>query len=210
MSYQCVCQGQPSPTGKREIEDDPDGTKAGSAAGQAFARNVGAAFGDAFQDAVVRDKSIRSTFRTLIQDLQSSLLQSVVETSFSALLGRGDTGDIVRESFAALVRGFTFAEGGVMGPQGAMPLQTYARGGIADSPQLALFGEGRTPEAFVPLPDGRRIPVQMDGAAGARRAVSVVNHITVNAADAGSFRRAEGQIGAEIAGRLQRHLSRNG
>jgi hypothetical protein len=28
---------------------------------------------------------------------------------------------------------------------------------------MALFGEGRRPEAFVPLPDGRNIPVKMHG-----------------------------------------------
>jgi hypothetical protein len=31
---------------------------------------------------------------------------------------------------------------------------------------MALFGEGSTPEAYVPLPDGRRIPVAMQGAGG--------------------------------------------
>jgi lambda family phage tail tape measure protein len=54
-----------------------------------------------------------------------------------------------------------FANGGVMTPGGPLRLQTYARGGIADTPQLALFGEGSTPEAYVPLPDGRRIPVAL-------------------------------------------------
>ena len=33
----------------------------------------------------------------------------------------------------------------------------------ADRQQLAAFGEGRTPEAYVPLPDGRTIPVSMTG-----------------------------------------------
>ena len=54
-----------------------------------------------------------------------------------------------------------FANGGVMTSNGPLKLQTYARGGIADRPQLALFGEGSRPEAFVPLPDGRRIPVAL-------------------------------------------------
>jgi hypothetical protein len=47
-----------------------------------------------------------------------------------------------------------------------VPLRRYAGGGIADSPQLAMFGEGAANEAFVPLPDGRRIPVQMSGQSG--------------------------------------------
>jgi len=52
-----------------------------------------------------------------------------------------------------------FARGGVMTSHGPLKLQTYARGGIASSPQLAMFGEGSMPEAYVPLPDGKRIPV---------------------------------------------------
>jgi hypothetical protein len=56
---------------------------------------------------------------------------------------------------------FKFESGGIMTSAGALPLHRYASGGVADRPQLALFGEGRGPEAFVPLPDGRRIPVHM-------------------------------------------------
>ena len=56
-----------------------------------------------------------------------------------------------------------FANGGIMTGDGPMPLKKYASGGIASSPQLAMFGEGSRPEAFVPLPDGRRIPVAMQG-----------------------------------------------
>lgn len=56
-----------------------------------------------------------------------------------------------------------FADGGIMSSAGSMPLKTYSKGGVANSPQLALFGEGRTPEAYVPLPDGRTIPVTLTG-----------------------------------------------
>lgn len=55
------------------------------------------------------------------------------------------------------------ANGGVFGPGGSVPLSAYSSGGVANSPQLALFGEGRKPEAYVPLPDGRSIPVNMRG-----------------------------------------------
>lgn len=66
-----------------------------------------------------------------------------------------------------------FANGGIMTPAGALPLHAYATGGIARRPQMALFGEGRTPEAYVPLPDGRTIPVTMNG--GANVQVNVIN-----------------------------------
>lgn len=57
-----------------------------------------------------------------------------------------------------------FANGGIMTSAGPVPLRRYASGGIANSPQLAMYGEGRTPEAYVPLPDGRSIPVRLDAA----------------------------------------------
>ena len=67
------------------------------------------------------------------------------------------------------------ALGGIMTSSGPLPLNRYALGGVANSPQLALFGEGRTPEAFVPLPDGRRIPVAMKGGGGNTSVVVNVN-----------------------------------
>ena len=62
--------------------------------------------------------------------------------------------------------GGVFANGGIMTGDGPVPLRKYAAGGIATSPQLAMFGEGSTPEAYVPFPDGRRIPVAMQGGSG--------------------------------------------
>lgn len=77
--------------------------------------------------------------------------------------GGGATGSINVGSYAMP----TFAMGGIMTSQGKKPLFSYAGGGVASSPQYAEFGEGRKPEAYVPLPDGRSIPVTMQGAQGA-------------------------------------------
>ena len=78
---------------------------------------------------------------------------------------------------APIVKGITsafgFADGGIMTADGPLPLRKYAGGGIASSPQLAMFGEGSMPEAFVPLPDGRRIPVAMQGGAGGNPVINV-------------------------------------
>lgn len=38
-------------------------------------------------------------------------------------------------------------------------------GHILTDPRAALIGEGQAPEAYVPLPEGRRIPVAMSSAA---------------------------------------------
>lgn len=68
------------------------------------------------------------------------------------------------------------AMGNVMTDQGPLTLNKYANGGIANSPQLSIFGEGRKPEAYVPLPDGRNIPVKMQGNGGG---VSVTQTIVI-------------------------------
>jgi hypothetical protein len=57
-----------------------------------------------------------------------------------------------------------FADGGVMSKYGPVPLRKYADGGVASTPQMALFGEGSGPEAYVPLKGGA-IPVSLRGGA---------------------------------------------
>lgn len=66
-------------------------------------------------------------------------------------------------STTKLTPGGIFANGGIMTSSGPAPLKRYSQGGVATRPQLALFGEGSKPEAYVPLPDGRRIPVALQG-----------------------------------------------
>jgi len=84
--------------------------------------------------------------------------------------------------------GPALAKGGVMpgGIEDTLPVHAFARGGIAREPTMALMGEGRGSrgEAFVPLPDGRSIPVQMQGEGG--KAVGVTFNITT--LDPRSFR----------------------
>lgn len=59
-----------------------------------------------------------------------------------------------------------FADGGIMTNMGPVPLRKYRAGGVARTPQAAIYGEGDTPEAYVPLPDGRTIPVTVKGGGG--------------------------------------------
>jgi tape measure domain-containing protein len=83
--------------------------------------------------------------------------------------GGGQTADII-----------TFANGGIMSKYGQLPLHKYANGGVANSPQMALFGEGRGPEAYVPLPDGRTIPVTMEGGGSGGNQNNITIAITMN------------------------------
>jgi phage-related minor tail protein len=80
---------------------------------------------------------------------------------------------------------FGFADGGVM--PGKM-IKKYAGGGVANSPQLAMFGEGGGAEAFVPLPDGRSIPVDLGESGSGGASVGAVN-VMIEANDTKGFDR---------------------
>lgn len=106
--------------------------------------------------------------------------------------------------------GAAFAGGGVMTDAGPMQLRKYASGGIADSPQLALFGEGSMPEAYVPLPDGRRIPVALQGgkaAAGGGNTLVTVNVDASGSKVQGDSGRSD-QLGRAVAAAVQEELLR--
>lgn len=68
-----------------------------------------------------------------------------------------------------------FADGGIMTPKGPLKLNTYAGGGIADTPQMAVFGEGSMAEAYVPLPDGKSIPVKMEAPRASEPKIRIIN-----------------------------------
>ena len=71
--------------------------------------------------------------------------------------------------FAGLLKG---ANGGVAGGGWKpFPVTAFANGGMVNGPTLGLVGEGKYNEAIVPLPDGRSIPVQMQGGSGLREAM---------------------------------------
>lgn len=92
---------------------------------------------------------------------------------------------------------FGFANGGIMTSAGPVPLRAYAGGGVADSPQVAVYGEGSMPEAFVPLPDGRAIPVKVQGNSGG----TVVQHMNFYGnADPVQVKRAAAAGYREVAG----------
>jgi hypothetical protein len=91
----------------------------------------------------------------------------------------------------------SFANGGIMTSAGPLPLRKYSTGGVAYTPQVAIFGEGRTPEAFVPLPDGRRIPVTMSGG-GANVQVVINNNASGTQATARESRDGSGNRIVEV------------
>jgi TP901 family phage tail tape measure protein len=83
--------------------------------------------------------------------------------------GSGFGADIAFDDAAPIYD--TFARGGIMkgAMLGTLPVKNYAAGGVANSPQMAIFGEGnnrRYGEAFVPLGPSRKIPVEVKAPMG--------------------------------------------
>ena len=105
----------------------------------------------------------------------------------------------------------SFAKGGVMTSKGPLPLNTYAKGGVATGPQVAIFGEGRKNEAYVPLPDNRSIPVTLTGG-GSQNNVSVNVAIDsnggVNTEADGTGEAAAAQLGTQVSMAVQQELIR--
>lgn len=122
-------------------------------------------------------------WKDLVTDILAGLLKIETQKALSGLLGGSGSGSSGGGWIGALatIAGSFFADGGIMSSGGSLPLKKYAAGGIADSPQLAVFGEGRMKEAYVPLPDGRSIPVTMSmSGAGQSGGTQATSNVVVN------------------------------
>ena len=171
------------------------GTQAATAAQQALTtvETAGQAAKQTSNTTEATTSVVLKTFTTALQQAVTAVIQFVATMKSSQVA-------------------HMMANGGIITPKGAVPLKMYASGGIARSAQVAVFGEGSKPEAFVPLPDGRAIPVKFD-ASGMKQESSGGNNfnisISVNNNADGSSNERTAQKGDEnanmkqLAGRLR-------
>lgn len=95
----------------------------------------------------------RAFGRSVLTVLQQVIAKLLIVRILSSVFGEG--GNTVAAEKGGIVQG----------DMGA-PVKAFAHGGVAHGPTLALFGEGKNSEAFVPLPDNRHIPVMLMGGGG--------------------------------------------
>lgn len=134
---------------------------AANSIGNTLANSAGdaaAKMGESVIAAGVQMTAEETAANAMIQLTTSAMLASEALIQAAAAAAASSAGDMA---------GSFFANGGIMSSAGSLPLNMYSNGGIADRPQLAVFGEGSMNEAYVPLPDGRSIPVTMKGGGGA-------------------------------------------
>ena len=115
-----------------------------------------------FANSIIKDMIRILTQQLILKPIVQGIGNLFGPAASSAGFGSGYTNPVTGVGTAG--PNFGFANGGIMTPMGPMPLKRYSNGGVANSPQMAVYGEGSRPEAFVPLPDGRRIPVKLDAA----------------------------------------------
>jgi hypothetical protein len=197
-----------------------------------LAGNLSTSLGTAFSNLVFSAQSAREALGTLFQDIAKSFQNMVIQMINDYLklqimsffrnifapapvsvagnyFGGGASSMFTNPSFGVGTGSFggsflpSFAMGGIMTPSGPLKLKRYASGGIAYGPQLAMYGEGSRPEAYVPLPDGRTIPVTMKGG-------SDMGSVVVNVDASGSSVEGNGgqanQLGKVIGAAVQAEL----
>lgn len=155
-------------TGRSEIEDL-------EFAIQGFGRKSA----DALVDFALTGKASFSDLTdSILADLARLLVQqNVTDPLFKAISGGVSAGGGLSGIAGAIGSFFGFANGGIMTPYGPMKLNAYAGGGIVNSPQMYVAGEGSMNEAIIPLPDGRSVPVDLKGGGmgGVNVEVNVIN-----------------------------------
>ncbi len=102
---------------------------------------------DSIIDGFIEGRDAGEVFNSVLKDLAKNLLNIGLN-----LIGGG-----MKSGGFNLLSLFGFAEGGVA--KNGRPIKTYSKGGVSKT--AAIFGEGPMAEAAVPLPDGRRIPVDL-------------------------------------------------
>jgi lambda family phage tail tape measure protein len=167
-----------------------------------LANNLGTTLGNAFNglgdqlaDFVTTGKMQFADFaRSVLNDLAKIFVRFALFQTLKALIPGG----------SGLAKAFGFASGGIMTQQGPLQLRRYAAGGIASSPQMAIYGEGSRPEAYVPLPDGRTIPVTMKGGGGGE--TNIVVNVDASGTSAQGNDGSGRQLGAVIGAAVQAEL----
>ena len=141
-----------------------------------------------FEGWITGAKTAREAFagflNSIAKMLSEFMARRVVASFLSLFTGGSVTGASSVDPAAAALADFT-----PVSPEnwGSLPPPEFAHGGVVHRATRALIGEGG-PEAIVPLPNGRAIPVQFKGGQGKREQPSPVT-INISAVDGASVQR---------------------
>lgn len=174
------------------IDETPEKLEAMDSFAKTFAENAQNSFADFFKNFDQGTDGMLQKFGETIKGMiAEAVAADLAKYLFGGLVNGGSGSGAVGTVLTGIGKIFGFADGGIAAYGRPVTLPRFAGGGIATS--AAIFGEAG-PEAAVPLPDGRRIPVEMRGGG---------NTIIVNVSgsnNAPDVRRAAGQGAREALG----------
>ena len=125
--------------------------------------------GTAFGEMLTEGKSFKQSMSAIWKDLKKQVIMQIAQMMVKmvamlalALVLNTLTGGAFAASGGMKIGGiFSGKNGGITN---ALDVPSFAQGGITNAPQLALIGDNaNNREAVVPLPNGRSIPVEMNG-----------------------------------------------
>jgi len=93
-------------------------------------------------------------FKDFIANFTQSIMQIIVNTLVKIAIYKA----LAKAGISAAM-----AAKGAIFPGEFIPVQQFAYGGVVNRPTIGIIGEGKNPEAVVPLPDGKAIPVKFVG-----------------------------------------------
>lgn len=114
-----------------------------------------------FNEKIAKYEDVKSAF-TDMKNLFESGLGDMAETAEKKVEEINSAISGLREALAELSQFNTTKLTEQNFQSGNLP--QFASGGIVNKPTVAMIGEGSRPEAVVPLPNGREIPVEFKGA----------------------------------------------
>lgn len=121
--------------------------------------------GDALANFVTTGKlNFKDLARSIISDLARMIAKQLMFNAVKGMMnsfGGSGIGAAAGSAVGSVIAG---AANGAIWAGNFQPVQGFASGTPKiDKPTLGLVGEGRYPEAIVPLPDGRSIPAKVEG-----------------------------------------------
>jgi|DEB0MinimDraft_6_1074348.scaffolds.fasta_scaffold00004_21 tape measure domain-containing protein len=186
---------------KDELDDLTDSTKF---LGEA-ANGIGSAFAKSFTDILTGAQTWREglagafkSVASMFADMVTQMLAKWAALQIIGLFSPGGNSGGAKPPLPGSVA-LTAANGAVW-EGGFTP---FANGGVVKGPTLGLVGEGRFNEAVVPLPDGKKIPVELGGGAGNNISTNIV--VNMNNGQASSQMSGSGgqTLGREIEGAVR-------
>ena len=186
---------------KGELDDLTDSTKflgeAANGIGSAFAKS----FTDILTGAQTWKEGLAGAFKSvasMFADMVAQMLAKWAALQIISMFAPGGNSGGAKPPLPGSVA-LTAANGAVW-KGGFTP---FANGGVVKGPTLGLVGEGRFNEAVVPLPDGKKIPVELGGGAGNNVSTNIV--VNMNNGQASSQMSGNGgqALGREIEGAVR-------